>query len=206
MGARPTDIVMAPGLFSHVELYHDFPEYHDFFRRLASFARVIAFDKRGRGLSDRISGVPTFEERLDDLLTVMRATSSEQAVIFGLSEGASMTLPFAATHPDKVSHVIAFSGYAKSCSAPDFPNMPSHEQRTEAIGRISNWGKGFSLDVMVPKLADNQAARRLFGRIERASMSPSAMRRYFDMNLAIDVREVLPAVRVPVLVMHPDRH
>jgi len=203
IGSGPVDIVVAPGLFSHVELYNDFPDYHDFFRRLSSFARVIIFDKRGQGLSDRIDGVPTFEERLDDLLTVMQATSSERATIFGLSEGASMALLFAATHPDRVSHVITFSGYAKSCSGSDFPHMPSHEQRTVAVNSwLEHWGKGLSLDVMVPKLADNQAARRLFGRIERASMSPSAMRRYIDINLEIDVRDVLPAVHVPVLVMH----
>jgi class 3 adenylate cyclase len=117
-----------------------------------------------------------------------------------------MALLFAATHPDNVSHVITFGGYAKSCAAPDFPHMPSHEQRVKAVDSwIDNWGKGIPLGIFVPELHDNQAARRLFGRIERASMSPSAMRRYFDMNLEIDIRDVLPAVRVPVLVMqHED--
>jgi class 3 adenylate cyclase len=117
-----------------------------------------------------------------------------------------MALLFAATYPDKVTHVVTFGGYAKACLAPDFPHMPSHEQRCEAVDNwISNWGKGLPLDVLMPALSNNQAARRLFGRIERSSMSPSAMRRYFEMNLAIDVREVLPAVRVPVLVMqHED--
>ena len=203
MGEGPIDIIMAPGLFSHVELYHEFPQYTEFFRKLSTFARVIAFDKRGQGLSDRIAGTPTFEERTDDLLAVMNAAGSERAVIFGISEGGAMALLFAATHPDKVSHVITFGAYAKSCAGTDYPHMPSHEERRKKIAAwIENWGKGYPLGVMVPQLAESKAARRLFGRIERASSSPSAMGRYFDMNLAIDVREILPAVRVPTLVMH----
>lgn len=203
MGEGPIDIIMVPGLFSHVELYHEFPEYTDFFRKLSAFARVIAFDKRGQGLSDRIADAPTFEERTDDMLAVMEAAGSERAVIFGISEGGAMALLFAASHPDKASHVITFGGYAKSCAAPDYPHMPSYEDRRKRVAAwIDNWGKGTALDVLVPKLANSEAARRLFGRIERACTTPNAMRRYFDMNLAIDIRDILPAVRVPTLVMH----
>ena len=203
MGAGPIDIIMAPGLFSHVELYHEFPEYTDFFRKLSAFARVIAFDKRGQGLSDRIADAPTFEERTDDMLAVMEAAGSERAVIFGISEGGAMALLFAASHPDKVSHVITFGGYAKSCAAPDYSHMPSYEERRKRVAAwIENWGKGSALEFLVPRLAGSEAARRLFGRIERACTTPSAMRQYFDMNLAIDIRDILPAVRVPTLVMH----
>lgn len=203
MGNGPIDVIMAPGLFSHVELFHEFPQFTEFFRKLSSFARVIAFDKRGQGLSERIEGNATFEARTDDMLAVMRAADSKRAAIFGLSEGAAMALLFAASHPDKVSHVITFGGYAKSCAAPDYPHMPSYEVRLARIDNwIENWGKGSALDVVVPRLANSDVARRLFGRIERACTTPSAMRRYFDMNLAIDIREILPAVRVPTLVMH----
>ncbi len=121
MGEGPIDIIMVPGLFSHVELYHEFPQYTEFFRKLSTFARVIAFDKRGQGLSDRIAGTPTFEERTDDLLAVMKAAGSERAVIFGISEGGAMALLFAASHPDKASRVITFGGHAKSCAAPGRP-------------------------------------------------------------------------------------
>ncbi len=203
IGEGAIDIIMVPGLFSHVELYHEFPQYTEFFRKLSAFARVIAFDKRGQGLSDRFADTPTFEERTDDLLAVMEAAGSERAVIFGISEGGAMALLFAASHPDKVSHVITFGSYAKSCSAPDFPHMPSYEARRNTIGSIiDNWGKGSPLGILVPKLAESEAARRLFGRIERASSTPNAMRRYFEMSLATDIRDVLPAVRVPTLVMH----
>ncbi len=203
MGDGPIDIIMAPGLFSHVELYHEFPEYTEYLRKLSNFARIITFDKRGQGLSDRMEGTPTLEERTDDLRAVMKAVGSERAAIFGISEGGSMALLFAASHPEMVTHVITFGAYAKSCSAPDYPHMPPLEQRREKVAAwIENWGKGDPLPILLPRLADSDAARRLFGRIERASSTPNAMRRYFDMNLAIDVRDILPAVRVPTLVMH----
>lgn len=203
MGEGPIAIIMAPGIFSHVELYHEFPEFTDFFRKLSAFARVVAFDKRGQGLSDRISGTMTFEERTDDMLAVMEAVGSERAVIFGISEGAAMALLFAASHPDKVSHVISFGGYAKACAGPGYSHMPSYEDREKAVAAwIENWGKGLALDSLVPRLAGSEAARRLFGRIERSSTTPNAMRKYFEMNLATDIRDVLPAVRVPTLLMH----
>ncbi len=202
-GDGPIDIIMVPGLFSHVELYHEFPEYTEFLGKLSSFARVIAFDKRGQGLSDRIVGTPTFEERTDDLRAVMKAVGSKRAAVFGISEGGAMALLCAASHPDEITHVITFGAYAKACAAPDYPHMPTLEERREKIAAwIKNWGKGDPLPVMMPGLANSDAARRLFGRIERASSTPNAMRGYFDMNLAIDIRDILPAVRVPTMVMH----
>jgi class 3 adenylate cyclase/pimeloyl-ACP methyl ester carboxylesterase len=203
MGDGPVDVVMIPGIFSHLELYHEFPEYSEFYRKLSAFSRVIAFDKRGQGLSDRIEGVPTFEERADDLIAVMNATGSKNAALFGLSEGAAMALLFAASHPSMVSHVITFGGYAKSCAGPDYPHMPSREDRIHKINaQIDEWGKGSSLGVFVPALGDSDAAKRVFGKVERGSCTPSAMRRYFEMNLDIDVRDVLPSVQVPTLVMY----
>jgi class 3 adenylate cyclase len=203
MGEGPPDIIKIPGIFSHVELYHEFPQYTEFFRKLSAFSRVIAYDKLGQGLSDRISSTPSFEERTDDLVAVMDATGSERAVLFGISEGSAMALLFAAIYPDRVSHVITFGGYAKSCAGPNFPHMPSYEERSEKIENwIANWGKGDALRVLAPRIAESDAARRLFGRIERSSCSPSAMRRYFDLNLAIDIRDILPTVQVPTLVMH----
>jgi len=204
-GNGPIDIVIVPGLFSHVELFLEFPEYTDFLDKLAKFARVITFDKRGQGLSEQIDGAPTIEERADDMLKIMAAAGSQKAVLFGNSEGAAMTLLFAALHPGKVSQVITFSGFAKACRAEDYPFMPSYEERSKRTEYwIENWGKGTALGIMAPKLESNDAARRLFGRIERASMTPSSMRKYFEMNLAIDIREILPAVRIPALIMHTE--
>ena len=104
-GDGPLDIFIVPGLFSHVELFLEFPEYSEFLAKLSRFARVISFDKRGQGLSEHIDGAPTFEERADDMLTIMAAVDSEKAIFFGNSEGAAMALLFAAMHPDKVSHL-----------------------------------------------------------------------------------------------------
>ena len=203
IGDGPVDIIMVPGSISHVELFHEFPQYSEFLRKLSTFARVITFDKRGQGLSDHIVGTPTFEERTDDLLAVMTAVGSKSATIFGTSEGAAMALLFAASHPDRVSNVITFGGYAKSCGTPDYPYMPGYEeQQKSSVDWIENWGKGSRLGYLAPKLADSEAARRLLGRIERGCRTPSAMRRYLEMSFATDVREVLPAVRVPTLVMH----
>jgi len=203
MGNGPIDIILVPGIFSHVENCHEFPQYTEFLRQLTSFARVIAFDKRGQGLSDRFDGVATFEQRTDDLLAVMKACQSEKAVVFGLSEGAAMALLFAATHPAKVSHVITFGGYAKSCSAPDYPHMLSREERRAKIGGwIKHWGAGDTIHIFVPSLANSDAAKRLFGKLQRASCSPSAMQKYFEMNLSIDVRDMLPLVSAPSLILH----
>jgi len=203
MGDGPIDIVVAPGLISHVELYHEIPPYTEFLQKLTTFSRVIAFDKRGQGLSDRFEGTPTLEERTDDLLAVMGAAGSERAAVFGISEGGAMALILAASRPDKISHVITFGSYAKSCAGHDYPHMPPLEVRREKIAAwIDNWGKGLPLPVMIPELASSDAARRVYGRLERAASTPNAMRRYFDMNLAIDIRDVLSAVRVPTLVMH----
>ena len=203
MGNGPIDIIIAPGLFSHVELFHEFPEYTEFLRKLSAFARVITFDKRGQGLSDRFEGAPTLEERTDDLRAVMKAVGSERAAVFGISEGGAMALLLAASHPDEVTHVITFGGYAKACAAPDYPHMPPLDDRREKIGAwMKNWGKGDPLQILMPRYADSDVARRLFGRLERASCTPNAILRFFDMNLAIDVRDILPSVRVPTLVMN----
>lgn len=203
MGDGPIDIIMVPGSISHVELFHEFPQYAEFLRKLSAFARVVTFDKRGQGLSDRFEGTPTFEERTDDLFAIMEAIGSCRAAIFGTSEGAAMALVFAASHPEKVSHVITFGGYARPCADDDYPHMASYEEQKEGIAIwTENWGKGSPLAALVPNLAESEAAHRLFGRIERACRTPSAMRRYAEINLATDIRAVLPAIHVPTLVMH----
>jgi class 3 adenylate cyclase/pimeloyl-ACP methyl ester carboxylesterase len=203
IGDGPIDVVITEGIVSQLELWHEFPKFRECIRRLGEFARVINFDKRGQGLSDRIDGVATLEQRTEDLRAVLDAVGSERAVILGHSEGGSMALLFAATHPERVSHVVTFSAYAKSCAAPDYPHMASYEDRFERLEEwLANWGKGLPLKVLAPELASSEAAMRLFGRMERASSSPSAMRRYFEMTLAIDIRAILDSVRMPTLVMH----
>ena len=129
MGEGDVDLIIAPGLISHVELLHEFPGYTRYLRRLAEFARVITFDKRGQGLSDSIVGVPTLEERVDDLLAVLDAVGSKKTAIFGYSEGAPMAFLLSASHPSRVSHIVSFGGYGKACSSPTYEHMLSIDQR-----------------------------------------------------------------------------
>ena len=202
-GDAPLSILLVPGIFSHLDLYHDFPQYSDFIDQLSSFARVIEFDKRGQGLSDRLASAPTLEERAADIATLIEGLDLSECVLFGLSEGASMALLFAATHVGSVSKVITFGGYAKSCGATDYPHMPSRFDRMSAMEQaLDQWGSGSNLGVFVPSLSGVEAAKRLFGKVQRACCSPAAMRKYFAMNLDIDVRFLLPSVQQPTLVMH----
>jgi pimeloyl-ACP methyl ester carboxylesterase len=120
MGDGPVDIIMVPGFVSHVEFQHEAPRYTAFLRRLSAFARVITFDKRGQGLSDRISGAPSLEERMDDVRAVMDAVGSERAAVWGFSEGCTMSALFAATYPGRVSKLILFGGFAEAV-----PNLPT---------------------------------------------------------------------------------
>jgi pimeloyl-ACP methyl ester carboxylesterase len=129
MGDGPVDLVIVPGIVSHVEFFHEVPGYAGFHRRLATFARVISFDKRGQGLSDRVSGAPSLEERMDDVRAVMDAAGSKRAIVMGFSEGCAMSALFAATYPERTSKLLLFGGFALSTAAGDF------EQRTASVSR-----------------------------------------------------------------------
>lgn len=205
MGGGDVDIVIAPGMISHVELYHDFPGYTRYLRRLGEFARVITFDKRGQGLSDALHGTPTLEERMDDLLAVMKAADCERAAIFGFSEGAPLAMLVAATHPDRVSHIITFGAYAKAVSSPFYPHMLSAAERRENLVKwLDDWGRGGgrALSVLSPELSQDPVMRQMFARIERYASTPSAMKNYFEVNFGIDVLDVLPVVRTPTIALH----
>src|SRR4030088_662196 len=112
MGDGPVDLILVPGVVSHVEFQHELPGYTAFLRRLSTFARVVTFDKRGQGLSDRISGAPSLEQRMDDVRALMEAIGSQRAVIVGFSEGSAMSALFAATYPERVAQLILFGGFA----------------------------------------------------------------------------------------------
>lgn len=202
-GSGPLSILMVPGIFSHCELYHDFPQYSDFIARLTEFAQVVEFDKRGQGFSDRLSAAPTLEERIRDISALIAALNLRDCVLFGLSEGAAMALLYAATHPSDISKIITFGAYAKACGSADYPHMPTAAVRRAGIEHIlARWGTGETLGVFVPDLAQSTAAQKLFGKIQRASCPPAAMRRYFDLNLQIDIRAILGLVQHPTLVLH----
>jgi pimeloyl-ACP methyl ester carboxylesterase len=196
MGAGPVDIIMVPGFVSHVEFTHELAGYTAFLRRLSTFARVVTFDKRGQGLSDRISGAPSLEQRMDDVRAVMDDIGSERAVVMGFSEGSAMSVLFAATYPERVVQLILFGGFAL---APTFLSNDL-EQRIARIAKA--WGTGELMKTVIPSQAANQDAVSQFAKMERLSASPGALRAIALLNAQIDIRPILPTLQVPTLVLH----
>src|SRR4051812_7684387 len=195
MGSGPVDIVMVPGVVSHCEFMHELPGYTAFVRRLSTFARVVTFDKRGQGLSDRISGAPSLEQRMDDVRAVMDDIGSHRAVVVGFSEGSAMSALFAATYPERVAQLILFGGFAVT------PYPPSGAE--ERIARVVKaWGTGEMMKTVIPSQAANPDAISHFAKLERLSASPGAVRAIALLNAQIDIRPILPAVKVPTLVLH----
>jgi class 3 adenylate cyclase len=193
MGDGPVDIIMVPGFISHIEFRHELPGYTAFLRRLSSFARVVTFDKRGQGLSDRVSDAPSLEQRMDDVRAIMDAIGSQRATLFGHSEGCAMSALFAATYPERVSRLILFGGYV---TRRDVNSAELVEQR------VKFWGTGAMLKRVAPSLAADPAAVAQFAKFERLSASPGAVKAFTMLNSQIDVSLILPAVRVPTLVLH----
>jgi pimeloyl-ACP methyl ester carboxylesterase len=203
-GEGEQDLVYVAGFLSHVELAWENAAFVRTFEQLARFCRVIAFDKRGMGLSDPVTAVPTLEQRVDDVLAVMDAAGSERAVVYGASEGAPLALLLAATHPDRVTKLITMGAIVRSTEADDFPwAAPADAIREASLEfMIPFWGTGASIDIFSPSLADDPAAREWQGRLERGAASPGMIAGLFSMFLEIDVRDIVPSVRVPVLLLH----
>jgi pimeloyl-ACP methyl ester carboxylesterase len=162
MGAGPVDIIMVPGIVSHVEFMHELPGYTAFLRRLSTFARVVTFDKRGQGLSDRISGAPSLEQRMDDVRAIMEAISSQRAIVFGHSEGCPMSALFAATYPERVSQLILFGGVVHAAMLPN--DLNDREERRAQFLKI--W-----LKTLGPSQATNQECN---SRLTRQSLNSCA--------------------------------
>lgn len=204
IGQGERDILYVPGLMSHLELLWEDEDTAAFFRRLACLGRVILFDKRDTGLSDRSPADASLEERMADVLAVMRAARSKQAVLFGYSEGAPMSILFAATYPERVSALILGSAAARWFPADDYPCGDSTEELYQSLKHIAEhqWGEGATIDWYLPSRAGSAHARELFGRFERMAISPSAFLRMLRMIREIDVRDVLPAIHQPTLVIH----
>jgi DNA-binding SARP family transcriptional activator/pimeloyl-ACP methyl ester carboxylesterase len=202
-GAGEHDVVFVPGLVSHLDLWWEEPTTARFFRRLASLGRLILFDKRDTGLSDRGPGDTPLEEQMGDLQAVMDACGSRRAVLFGYSEGGPLCLLFAATHPERVSALILGAAAARWKAADDYPCGLGSAAMVEAFEQLSRhgWGTGASVDWYAPSLAGSARTRQRLARWERMSVSPSSLMRMIRMCYAVDVRAVLPAVRVPVLII-----
>jgi class 3 adenylate cyclase len=203
-GEGDLDVVIVNGFISHVELAWQHEPAVRFFEGLASFARVIAFDRRGSGLSDPVAVPPTLEERMDDVRAVMDAAGSERAALIGISEGVPMSILFAATYPDRVQALVCSGGMARTTAAPDYPWAKPAEAMIEAGVELiaPYWGQGTMIEVAAPSQADNPEARAFFARMERATASPGMLAASVQMFLDIDVRHVVPSVHVPALVIH----
>lgn len=204
LGEGKMDVVVAFQFVSHLDLLWENPAEAAFMRRLASFARVILFDRRGVGLSDPAGGAPTLEERMDDLRAVMDAAGSQRAALVGMSEGATMSMLFAATYPERVTALVLWGAMARSTAAPDYPWAPEREAVEEAQEELVGpmWGQGATLDIFAPSLAGDPRAREFQARFERQAASPMRVQQLFEMFLDTDVRGALPLIQAPTLVMH----
>ena len=203
LGEGPIDLVVVPGFVSHIEGSLAYPPIARVFGRLSSFARLITFDKPGTGLSDPVSGAPTLEERMEDLHAVLDAVGSERTALFGYSEGGPMSVLFAASYPSRTSALVMFGSYARGSAAPDYPWAPGPEQVEAAAEMIHDgWGTGVWLDAYAPSLADDPATMSWWKRYQRQAASPAMAEAVTRLAAEIDVREVLPAISVPTLIMH----
>jgi pimeloyl-ACP methyl ester carboxylesterase len=204
-GSGPVDLVYVPGWTSNIELMWEEPAYARYLDRLASFSRLILFDKRGTGMSDRVpeADLPTLEQRMDDVRAVLDAVGSRRAVIFGVSEGGNMSMLFAATYPERTIALVTFGVFAKRMWAPDYPWAPTPDERERWYAFLEReWGKAADIETLAPTAANDAAFVRWYGRFLRQSASPRAALVLARMNTEIDVRDVLPTIRVPTLVMH----
>lgn len=198
VGRGSLDVVFVPGFVSNLEVGWEFPEQATFQSRLASFCRLVLFDKRGTGLSDRVAPdrLPSLEDRMDDVRAVMDSAGCERAALFGISEGGPMSVLFAATYPERVTHLVIYASYARRADAePDYG--------AELVDFIERrWGTGDVLAARGGTLADNPAVKEGLARMERQSATPSAAAAMVRMASAIDVTDVLSVLRVPTLVLH----
>jgi class 3 adenylate cyclase len=204
VGDGPPDLVLVSTWFSHVEARWDFPGFAHYLRRLSSFSRLISFDKRGIGLSDPVplDRLPLLEEWMDDVRTVMDATGSERAVVMGANEGALMAALFAATSPDRVSALVLANATARPAWAPNNPSGVPAEVVDALVASVDEtWGEGFTMAAVNPSIAGDEQAIRAWGRFLRLAASPAVAAAVIRMPFELDVRAILPAIRVPTLVV-----
>ena len=203
IGQGPLDLVYVMGWVTNLEAFWQEPSVARFFQRLASFSRLILFDKRGTGLSDRvpIKELPTLEQRMDDVRAVMDAAGSDRAALFGVSEGGPMSVLFAATYPQRTSALVLYGSYAKRLRDPDYPWAPTPKERERWYNLLEQgWGGVVDIGTMAPN-ADPHF-REWWARYLRMSASPGAALALGRMNAEVDIREVLPSIRVPTLILH----
>jgi pimeloyl-ACP methyl ester carboxylesterase len=202
LGDGPIDVVWVPGFVSNVEYDWEHPRPARFFRRLASFSRLIRFDKRGTGLSDRVA-IPTLEERMDDVRAVLDAVGSTRATLIGVSEGGPMSLLYAATYPERTSALVLYGSYARRAWAPDHPYGVTWERMDGILETFEkDWGSSVAMDIWSPSILGDESYKQWRATYLRLAASPGAAIAVMRMNMEIDVRHVLPIISVPTLILH----
>jgi pimeloyl-ACP methyl ester carboxylesterase len=205
VGEGPFDLVLVPGWVSHVEFFWEEPSLARFLGRLASFSRLILFDKRGTGLSDRVAeqDLPTVEQRMDDVRVVMDAVGSDRAALFGVSEGGGMSALFAATYPERTVALVMYGSFPKWIQAEDYPWALRREEHERAFELFrERWGTPVGIERMAPSVAEDERVRGWWARNLRLGASPGAAIALYRMNIELDIRAVLPSIHVPTLVLH----
>ena len=206
IGEGELDIVVVPGWVSHLEVqYWEEPIVARFFKRLASLGRLILFDKRGTGLSDRVStdALPTLEQRMEDVHAVMDAADSSKAALFGISEGGAMCMLYAATYPERVSALLMAGCFPRWIKDDDYPWAPTREQHEAAMDAYErNWGTAIGFKTVAPSVAQDERFKSWWARNLRMGASPADGIALYRMNIEIDVRSILPTITVPTLILH----
>ncbi len=207
VGSGPVDLVWAPGFVSHLEMQWENPRYARSRETVAEFTRLIFFDKRGTGMSDRPAGIPNLEERIDDIRAVMDAAQSQRAHLFGVSEGVPMCILFAATYPERVRSLLLYGGRPRFTRAPDYPWGPTEEEAEQNMQRLNarGWREDYTSEAqrswLGPQLRDDPQFIEWYDRFVRTAASPAARIALSRMNRRIDVRDIMPTVRVPTLII-----
>ncbi len=203
IGDGGLDLLFVPGYISNLELFRHIPSTQRAFERFSRFARLITFDKRGSGLSDRTDHAPTLEERMEDIRAVLDEVGSERTALFGFSEGGATCILFAATYPERTTALVMYGATARSTWAPDYTFAPPAEALLEGglmLGEF--WGQGANIELFNPSVQDDPQARELWASLERQGASPGDILPLFQMYLQVDVRGALSSIAVPTLVLH----
>jgi class 3 adenylate cyclase len=202
LGRGATDLIVLGGFYSHLEAQWEEPRYARFLERLASFSRLILLDQRGTGLSDRSVRLPTLEQHIDDVLAVMATVGIDRGAILGMAQGGALAALLAATHPEHVSALILYAAYARLMQDADYPWGRDPAWYRRLMQDIeSGWGTGAILERLAPGMAEDESFRSWWGRFERLMHSPGSALAYLRMQAEVDIRQVLPAIRTPTLVL-----
>jgi pimeloyl-ACP methyl ester carboxylesterase len=203
VGQGTRDLVFVQGWVSHVEYAWEDPDLAKFLERLASFSRLIVFDRRGTGLSDRVAAVPTLEERMDDVRAVMDAAQSQRAALLGISAGGPMCMLFAATYPERATSLVLYGTAARGLRAPDYPIGLPREALDHYLEVLEQtWGTGATVNHFAPSRARDERFRQSWARFERLAVSPAGAKALARVTYETDASRTLSAVRVPTLILH----